>query len=105
MLAARGGHAKAVQVLIEAGANVNLRNQVAIFLIPQIAKYYYYLHSHQNQESGLMLAARHGPGDVLVADLDFWYLDLFAESDRYIETVEALIEAGADISLKNEVRC
>ena len=32
MLAAQGGHAKTVQVLIEAGANVNLRNQVAICL-------------------------------------------------------------------------
>ena len=34
MLAARGGHAKAVQALIEAGANahVNLRNQVVIGL-------------------------------------------------------------------------
>ena len=28
-LASRGGHAKTVQALIEAGANVNLRNQVA----------------------------------------------------------------------------
>ena len=35
MLAARGGNAEAVQLLIEAGANVNLRNQVAKFLIPQ----------------------------------------------------------------------
>ena len=37
MLAVRGGHAKTAQVLIEAGANVNLRNQVYryVFLIPQ----------------------------------------------------------------------
>ena len=50
MLAARGGHAKAVQVLIEAGANVNLRNQVAmLLLIPQIDSNYkliYHLRSH-----------------------------------------------------------
>ena len=37
MLAARGGHAKTVHALIEAGANVNLRNQVSVlFLIPLI---------------------------------------------------------------------
>ena len=39
MLAVRGGHAKTVQVLIEAGANVNLRNQVRmLLLVPMEAK-------------------------------------------------------------------
>ena len=45
-----------------------------------------------------MLAARHGPSGVLMP------LTLGSQSD-YTETVEALIEAGADISLRNEVRC
>ena len=48
-----------------------------------------------------MLAARHGTRDVLTEDWDNSSLD--AQSD-HTETVKALIDAGADISLRNEVR-
>ena len=43
-----------------------------------------------------MLAARHGSNDELTEDLGHVPV---------AQTVEALIEAGADISLRNEVHC
>ena len=82
MLAARGEHAKIVQALIEAGANVNLRSQVAQFLkLTMHYKQGLVCVVLQDGETALMLAARGG----------------------WCETVKALIEAGADITLRNEV--
>ena len=78
MLAAEGGHTETVKALIEAGANVNLRNMVIFgvssacsLLIP---------YSHKNKVIALMLAAQPG----------------------HTETVKALIEAGADVNLQNK---
>ena len=79
MLAAEGGHTETVKALIEAGANVNLRNIMVIsgvssacsLLIP---------YSHKNKVIALMLAAQGG----------------------HTETVKALIEAGADVDLQNK---
>ena len=80
MLAARRGRTETVKALIEAGANVNVRNIMVIsgvssacsLLIP---------YSHKNKVIALMLAARGG----------------------HTETVKALIEAGADVNINNEV--
>ena len=48
-----------------------------------------------------MLAAQYGTRDVLTGDWDNWSPD--SQSD-HTEAVKALIDAGADISLRNEVR-
>ena len=78
MLAARRGRTETVKALIEAGANVNVRNMVisevssaCSLLIP---------YSYKNKVIALMLAACGG----------------------HTKTVKALIEAGTDVNLQNK---
>ena len=85
MLAARGGHNKTIKTLIEAGADVNLINQVDLYTcccalktnllqVYFVQKVYLTSHPQQNQVTALELAAKGG----------------------HATTVKTLIEAGAD---------
>ena len=132
VLATQRGLAEVVQLLIEAGANVNLRNQVARSLtkvLPYSSKacVSYCILVLQNGETALILAARGGHSEIVkalteagalrseVPRVNIFQLRLnphqndqetalmLAARGGHAKTVRVLIEAGANVDRRNQV--